>query len=150
MIERLPNRNVVVRPGWKGVQLFVLVAQVGQPPGLISKLIRRPLEPNKQQAFNDRRQGARGRDQNETGRFGMLDELCELGGHGLHVGGNQDAPSLRRQLQDVGIGSAVGDDADMALNIDARFAAAESPPDIRIKVGVGLEPDLQATFGALP
>jgi len=80
----------------------------------------------------------------------MLDELCEVGGHRLHVGGNKDAPSLRRQFQDVGIGSAVGDDADMAFNIDARFATAESPPDIRIKVGVGLEPDLQATFGALP
>lgn len=60
----------------------------------------------------------------------------------------QDTPSVGGQLQDFGIWGAVRDDTHMTFKIDAGFTAAESPPDIGIKVGVGLELDLQAIFGA--
>ncbi len=80
----------------------------------------------------------------------MDDEFREVDKHRLYICRNKHSPRFCCQLQYLWIWSAVGDDADMAFKIDARFATAKSAPDIRIDVRVGLKPDFQATFGALP
>jgi hypothetical protein len=68
--------------------------------------------------------------------------------HRLHVSRDEDTPSVGGEFQNFGIGGAVGDDTHLAFKIDAGFSAAKSPPYVWIKVGVGLEPDPQAIFGA--
>ena len=68
----------------------------------------------------------------------------------VHVRGDQHSPLIRRQFQDFGIRSAIRDDANVAFKIYARFTAADSAPNIGIKIGVGLELDLQAILGTFP
>ncbi len=68
--------------------------------------------------------------------------------HRFHVSGNENSPSVSSQLQNFRIRSAVWDDSHMAFKIDTWFAAAEPPPNVGIKICVGLELDLQAIFGA--
>ena len=80
----------------------------------------------------------------------MSDEFSEVNKHRLHVGGNQNAPVLCCKLQYLGIRGAVRDDADVAFKIDVWFPAAEAPPDVGIKVRIGLERDLQAIFETFP
>ena len=57
-------------------------------------------------------------------------------------------PPSADSFRTSGSGVLSGNDTHVAFKIDARFTTAQSPPDVGIKISVGLELDLQAIFGA--
>jgi hypothetical protein len=119
-----------------------------EPPNPVAQVIRRPTQPNKEQAFDRGSNGSGRRNQQNSWRFVPHNEVMEMDAHSSQVARDQDVPVLCRDTQRFWIESAIWDCTCGWAELYRRFSSEQSLPNVGIDISVRLKTDLQASLTA--
>ena len=114
----------------------------------ILQILRRPVQPDEQEAVDGDANRPRGRNPQHTGGLPKSNKLFKMNPHRSEITGYQHTPLIRRDSEHVRVGGAVGNNAGRRLEFDRWFPADQPPPDVGVDIGVSLKSDLQASLAA--
>jgi len=121
---------------------------LGEPLDPVVQVVRRPVQPNEEQAFDRGSDGSGRGNQQDSGRFVPSNEGMEMDAHGSEIGRDQDPAIFGSDPQSFWIRRAIRDRAGGRPELYRRLSSEQSFANGGINVSVRLKTDLQAGLGA--